>query len=260
MSIQENSQTLESLRANIEHVRNEIARAAERAGRDAAAVTLLAVTKYVDADAVRLLYQAGARDIGENTVQSLMAKSEALSDLADIRWHLIGHLQRNKAARAVQAAASIQSVDSERLLREIGKQVTRRGVALPELYIEVNVARERQKTGLPPDALRDLLGLAQEPGLLPSSGDRNVPRQPVRGLMAMAPWSEEPEDSRPYFRRLRNLRDALIEEGLLPAGADLSMGMSGDFRVAVEEGATCVRVGTLLFEGTRCARSPGESR
>ena len=235
----------EALRANLQRVHQDIARAADRSGRDPASVTLLAVTKYVDIERVRLLCRAGAEygavDIGENTVQNLRAKSQALADVEGIRWHLIGHLQRNKVAHALRIVSSIQSVDSERLLREVGAQARRLELPVPDLYVEVNVAHEDRKTGLPPEGLRDLLRLAQDEEVLPGGQ--------VRGLMAMAPWSDEPEDSRPHFRHLREMRDALLEEGLLPPAAGLSMGMSGDFQVAVEEGATVIRVGTVLFEG-----------
>jgi len=217
--------------------------AAGRAGRNSEEVSLVAVTKYVDAEVNRLLYRAGVRDFGESTVQGADAKRQQLEDLPDARWHFIGHLQRNKVARALQFASTIHSVDSVRLVREIGEQGKKSGWTVPGLYVEVNVGSEARKTGLPPADLRELLEMLRD-GEVVSSWEREV-----LGLMTMAPYSDNPEDARPFFHKLSELRDTFSQEGLLPEGAGLSMGMSGDFPVAIEEGATVVRIGSVLFDG-----------
>lgn len=237
---------------NLDRVRARIEAAALRARRDPKDILLVAVTKYADAQFVKILYDLGVRDFGESTVQGLASKVAALGRLEGARWHLVGHLQRNKVAKALQLARSVHSLDSERLLDEIVSQAARRGLALPELWVEVNVSREPQKTGLAPEELRSLLDAARrklpplEGGPL---GPAPAPPARIAGLMTLAPYAEDPEAARPHFRKLRELRDACVAEGLLPAGAGLSMGMSGDFEVAVEEGATAVRVGSALFEG-----------
>lgn len=236
---------LELLRANIEACRADIAAAARRAGRDASEVTLLPVTKYLSAEVFPLLHRLGLRAFGESRVQRVIALRDELAGLRDIEWHLIGHLQRNKAARALEIFTSIHSVDSLRLGRELVSQARARWLSLPSFYVEVNVAREAGKTGLPESELAPLLEFFASAG---ESGTP-APGSPVRGLMTMAPYSEDPEDARPHFSRLRELRDEHIARGLLPAGAGLSMGMSSDFQVAIEEGATVVRVGTRLYEG-----------
>jgi len=231
------------LQTNLQRCRERIADAAKRAGRDPGDVLLVAVTKYVDADVNRLLYRAGVRDFGESTVQQAHAKRRQLEDLADARWHFIGHLQRNKVARALEFASTIQSVDSMRLVQEISVQSKKRGGSVPGLYVEVNVSGEAHKTGLPPTDLRGLLEVLRN-GEVVETWERGV-----LGLMTMAPHSDDPEEARPVFRKLSKLRDTLSQEGLLPETAGLSMGMSGDFSVAIEEGATVVRIGSLLFDG-----------
>ncbi len=228
----------ERIRAHLDRCRLAIAEAAKRAGRNPATVALLAVTKYVGPDAVRVLHDLGLRDFGESTVQGIDTKIEALGDLEGLRWHLIGHLQRNKVARALQLARAIHSVDSARLVEEISAQSARRSLPVPKLFVEVNLTGEGQKTGLPEHDLADLLRrIRSDPRLSPRLG----------GLMAMAPHSDDPEAARPTFRRLRELRDQMRAQSLLEADG-LSMGMSGDFEVAIEEGATIVRVGSTLFE------------
>jgi pyridoxal phosphate enzyme (YggS family) len=227
------------LRANLRLLEEEIAASAEGAGRAPESIQLLAVTKYVDSEVIRLLYQSGVRDVGESRVQPLVAKAADLEDLDGLRFHLIGHLQRNKARRALEVAASIHSLDSPRLVTELESRLEVLAWRCPELYVEVNISGEDQKTGLPVAELPALLSkVAACPHLDPA----------LRGLMAMAPYHPDPERARPCFRRLRELRDEMQERGLLPAGAGLSMGMSGDFRVAIEEGATVVRVGSRIFE------------
>jgi hypothetical protein len=234
---------LRVLEANLSRLRERIGAAAQRVGRDPGQIAILPATKYVGAEVHRLLHRTGLHDFAENTVQAVEAKRRALVDLEDVRWHLIGHLQRNKTARALKLVSTIHSLDSVRLAREIGAQVRARGLPVPGVYVEVNISEERQKTGLPPGELRQLLGVLRQDDILPDW------QRDLRGLMAMAPYSEDPEAARPYFRKLRELRDALLRDGLLPQGAGLSMGMSADFPVAVEEGATVVRIGSALFEG-----------
>jgi len=228
------------LRENLEQVREAISRAAARVGRDPSAVALLAVTKYAPSGAVAALYDLGVRDFGESTLQGAERKRQELPGLEGACWHLIGHLQRNKAAKALHTFATIHSVDSTRLAVELALQSQRRALPVPSFYIEVNVAGETQKTGAQPAEVRDLLEtIAKEPPLAAR----------LAGLMGMAPHGRAPEEARPSFRALRELRDALVREGKLAKESGLSMGMSGDFEVAIEEGATVVRVGTLIFEG-----------
>ena len=214
-------------------VRGRIADACRRAGRDPAGVTLVAVTKTTTPEVAALALELGARDVGESRPQELWKKAAAVPEA---RWHLIGHLQRNKLDRTVPLVSLIHSVDSERLLEALAAFGTRRGAPVPVL-LEVNCSREAAKGGFSPEAL-------------PALGDRLAaqPGVEVRGLMTMAAYSDNPEDARPTFAELRRLRDEFRSRtGLeLP---ELSMGMSGDFEVAVEEGATLVRVGTTLFEG-----------
>jgi pyridoxal phosphate enzyme (YggS family) len=229
---------LHSVAENLRRVREEIARACRRAGRRPQEVELVAVTKTAGLEEVRALWEEGVRDFGESRVQAAAARDEALEGLEGIRWHLIGHLQRNKAARALRLFHAIHSLDSRRLLREIEVLLARDAAPAPAIYIEVNVAGETRKTGLP---------LAELPALLEELQSCPLLKPRVRGLMTMAPYSDDSEASRPHFRKLRELRDRTLEEKLLPAGG-LSMGMSSDFEVAIEEGATSVRVGTRLFE------------
>jgi len=216
-------------------VRERIASAAARAGRKAADVRLLAVTKTHPPEVVREAYGAGHRDFGESYVQELVRKHSALADLDGIRWHLIGHLQRNKVPPALEAATTIQSVDSVRLVETLGKRASRP----VEILVEVNVGGEAQKAGVAPEDLADVLAAA--------AGHPNLV---VRGLMTVPPFSDDPEESRPHFRALRETRDAHGGPDLLP---ELSMGMTTDLEVAVEEGATWVRVGTAIF-GERSRR------
>ena len=241
---------LDLLRANIASCRADIAEAARRAGRDPSEIMLLPVTKYLPADVFRLLHRLGLSTFGESRVQRVIALRDELTDLPDIEWHLIGHLQRNKVARALQLFVSIHSVDSLRLARELVSQASARQSPLPPLYVEVNVSREARKTGLPEDEVASILEFfATDEELRKLS-----PGSLVSGLMTMAPYGADPDEARPHFRRLRELRDAYVQRGLLCAGAGLSMGMSGDFQVAIEEGATVVRVGTGLYSGVL----PGE--
>lgn len=213
-------------------VRARIAAAALRGGRDPAAVTLIGVTKGVSVVRAREAVAAGLTDLGENRVQEAVAKIAAVGP--GPRWHLIGHLQRNKAQVAAGAFAVIHTVDSDRLAAALDRAAGRAGRRLPVL-LEVNVTGEPTKFGVAPQAAAALLAAVRACAHL----------VPV-GLMTMAPLVEDPEATRPVFRSLRRLRDALAREAG-PEFVELSMGMSQDFEVAVEEGATMVRIGRAIF-------------
>jgi len=225
---------------NLAVVRDRVAVAAARAGRDADAIQLVAVSKTFSAAAVRAAAAAGQHSFGENRVQEGLDKISALADLA-LDWHLIGHLQSNKARKAAPAFAWIESIDSVELLRKIDAAAAAQRVR-PRVLIQVDLAHEETKHGADEAAIADLLQAA----LAATAVD-------LRGLMIVPPFPTDPEDSRPWFRRLRELRDALVAGGC-PADrlTELSMGMSHDFEVAIEEGATIVRVGTAIF-GKRVA-------
>lgn len=213
-------------------VRLRIDAAARACSRDPGEVTLVAVSKTRGPDDVRAAYAAGQRDFGENYVQELVAKADALADLADLRWHFIGHLQTNKARAVASRVAAVHSVDSERLVRELGRRAVAEGRSVGVL-VQVNVAGEAQKSGCAPSELGAVLAAAREtPGVV------------VRGLMTVPPAADDPEASRPWFEALRSLRD---EHGGAAALPELSMGMTHDLAVAVASGATLVRVGTAIF-------------
>jgi pyridoxal phosphate enzyme (YggS family) len=221
---------LTGVRARLEH-------AARRARRDPAGVRLLAVSKTFGIDAIRAAFEAGQLDFGENRVQEALQKMGASSDL-QIRWHLIGPLQSNKVKKASAHFAWIHSVDSVDLLEQIDAAAGKAG-ASPALLVQVDLAGEPTKHGAPLAAARDVFRAALRCGAA-----RLV------GLMVLPPYFEDPEGARPYFRRLREIRDTLRDEGTDPALLqELSMGMSHDFEVAVEEGATIVRIGTAIFGG-----------
>ena len=209
--------------------------AARSAGRDPSSVRLIAVSKTFPIDAVREAYQAGQRDFGENRVQEALQKITSSADLL-IRWHLLGHLQTNKARKAAPAFAMIQSVDSVDLLDKLDR-AAEESVHTPELLIQVDLAGETTKFGVPP---------TEVPRLFEAAGAARAAR--VIGLMTLPPVPETPDAARPYFRRLRDLRDEWLAAGVpAPMLHELSMGMSGDFEVAIQEGATMVRVGTAIF-------------
>lgn len=223
-----------SIAENLKTVKDRIAAAARRAGREPSSVALVAVTKTVEPDRIRAAVAAGATILGENRVQEAREKIEKLGNIAS--WHLIGTLQKNKAKYAVKLFDLIHSVDSVDLARELDRQAAKAGKA-QDVLIEVNIAGEASKTGA---AYSDAVRLVREAAKL-----GNIR---ILGLMTMPPYSENPEDSRPHFRKLRGLADATIKEGIPGVSMqELSMGMSGDFEVAVEEGATLVRVGTAIF-------------
>jgi pyridoxal phosphate enzyme (YggS family) len=232
-----------SLVENIERVRHRINDAARRAGRTPDEVSLMAVTKTFPPERIREAYAAGLRLFGENRVQEFAGKAPALGDLAGAEWHMIGHLQTNKAAKAAELFSGIDSVDSLRLaerLNSLAEQQTKTLVVL----IEVNVGGEEAKSGINPgsDDLQKILNAAP-----------HLQNLRIRGLMTIPPFTHDPQQARPYFQRLRALRDEIASQRLPGIGMDvLSMGMSHDFEVAIEEGSTCVRVGTAIFgERTR---------
>jgi len=214
-------------------VRERIARAAERAGRPPGSVTLVAVSKTQPASAVRDAFAAGVRDFGENRVQEAEPKIAATAGLG-ARWHLVGHLQSNKARRAATLFGLVQSIDSLAVAERLARAGEEASLTVHGL-VQVDLAGEVTKFGLPePELLKTLEALRGRPGLR------------LEGLMLLPPFLEDPQALRPFFARLRALRDRALADGLLAAG-ELSMGMSHDFETAVEEGATLVRVGTAIF-------------
>ena len=215
---------MDTLEQRLAEVRRRIARAAERAHRDPAQILLLAVTKVFPAQVIRNAYALGLREFGENYVQEFEGKLPQLGGLAGARFHLIGHLQSNKSARAAEIFHCIETLDSPKLARrlsEIGRPL--------DILLEVKLSPEQAKTGAAPEQLPDLIAAV-----------RACANLRLLGLMTMPPWSDDAEQSRPYFRRLRELSE---RHGL----PQLSMGMSHDLEAAIEEGATIVRVGTALF-------------
>ncbi len=227
-----------SIAENIARVQERIAAAARRAGRDPAEIMLMAVSKTFPAERIREAYNAGLRVFGENRVQEFAGKAAALRDLSGAEWHLIGHLQSNKANKAVELFSAVDSVDSVRLAEKLNAAAQSEGKVLPVL-IEVNVGGEEAKSGVAPasEELERLLASAP-----------NWANLKVRGLMTIPPFTEDPEGARPYFRKLREIRNQIAARRLNGVSMDiLSMGMSHDFEVAIEEASTCVRVGTAIF-------------
>jgi pyridoxal phosphate enzyme (YggS family) len=227
-----------SLRARIEDVRSRIEASAARAGRDPREVTLVAVSKLHPAKLVREASAAGLFEFGENRVQEAEGKIEELKgEDAALRWHLIGHLQANKARRAARLFDLIHSVDSASLVEKLERSCAEEGREQLDVLLQVDLAGEETKSGAGEDEL---------PALAESL--KGCSRVRCRGLMILPPFFEDAELVRPYFRRLRGLRDELRARGLFGEGSgELSMGMTHDFEVAVEEGATLVRVGTAIF-------------
>ncbi|MGB8011243.1 MAG: YggS family pyridoxal phosphate-dependent enzyme [Terriglobales bacterium] len=235
-----------SIAENIARVRERIAAAARRAGRNADEITLMGVSKTFPVASIREAYAAGLRIFGENRVQEFASKVEALRDLPDVKWHLIGHLQTNKAAKAAELFDAVDSLDSVRLAEKLNAAAEAAGKTVPVL-VEINVGGEDAKTGIAPasDELeRILIGAPQWKNLA------------IRGLMTVPPYTEDSEGSRPYFRQLREIRNSIARRALPSINvAVLSMGMSHDFEVAIEEGSACVRVGTAIF-GERARAQP----
>jgi hypothetical protein len=227
-----------SIAENIARVRERIEAAARRASRNPDEITLMAVSKTFPAERIREAYAAGQRVFGENRVQEFAAKATALRELHDTEWHLIGHLQTNKAAKATELFDAVDSVDSLRMAEKLNASAVSTGKMLSVL-IEINVGGEKAKSGVAPgsDELEQILqGASQWENLK------------IQGMMTVPPYTEDPEGARPYFRHLRQIRDSIAARTLPRIGtAVLSMGMSHDFEIAIEEGATCVRVGTAIF-------------
>jgi pyridoxal phosphate enzyme (YggS family) len=227
-----------SIADNINAIRERIARAAARVGRSADSIVLMAVSKTVEPERIKEAYAAGLRVFGENRVQEFESKSAMLSELKDAQWRLIGHLQSNKAKKAAELFHAVDSVDSLRLAEKLNQAAAEVGKKL-DVLIEIKVGQEESKAGFPLDSpgLQNLLNAA------PKLEDVQI-----RGLMTVPPFTENPEGARPYFRLLRDLRDQIAARKLPAVQMDvLSMGMSHDFEVAIEEGSTCVRVGTAIF-------------
>ena len=224
-----------TIATNLQSVRSRLDAAARRVSRDPSTIRLIAVSKTFSADHVRAARAAGQVDFGENKVQEGLQKIGATADMK-IRWHLIGHLQSNKARKAAGAFACIHSVDSVELLRKLDAAAADAGAA-PELLVQVDLASEETKFGA---------ATAEARRIVDAAATTRAAR--VTGLMLIPPWNEDQEQTRPWFVRLRELRDSWLADGV-PTGAlaQLSMGMSHDFEAAVEEGATMVRVGTAIF-------------
>ena len=228
--------TAEDFRHNLDTVRARIAAACRRAGRDPAGVRLLPVSKTKPEAMLRLAYAAGCREFGENKVQEAYGKWEAMQDLADLRWSVIGHLQTNKAKLVARFASEFQALDSLRVAEALERRLQAEGRSL-DVFVQVNTSGEASKYGLSPEDVPAFLRA------LPA-----FPALRVRGLMTLALFSAEAERVRQCFILLRTLRDQLRQSAPASIGLDeLSMGMSGDFEIAIEEGATVVRVGQAIF-------------
>jgi PLP dependent protein len=227
-----------SIAQSLAEIQEKIKAAALRARRNPEDIILMGVTKTVPPQQIREAYDAGLRIFGENRVQEFATKAEALRDLQEAEWHMIGHLQTNKAAKAAELFGLVESVDSLRLAQKLNSTAAELGKKLPVL-IEINIAGEAAKSGVAPDSpsLEEILEAAAELSSLD-----------IRGLMTVPPYHDEPEQSRPYFRKMRVLFEQIASRKLPAVQMEvLSMGMSHDFEVAIEEGATCVRVGTAIF-------------
>lgn len=234
---------MEAIEKNLDRVRSRLAAALASAGRAADSARLVAVSKFQSAASVRAAYAAGQRDFGENYVQELTQKAAELADLSDLRWHMIGHLQRNKALRVAPLAAVIHTVHSVELARELDKRAAAvhlegsrafvPGEPKLSVLIEVNVGGEAQKSGCAPASLAEILAAMD-----------GSPHLHLAGLMCVPPHTAEPRDARPFFDELVRLRDAHGGAARLP---ELSMGMTADLEYAVAAGATIVRVGTAIF-------------
>ena len=226
-----------SIASNLLGIRERIARAAGRAGIGADTVALMAVTKTVPTEGILEAYEAGQRLFGENRVQEFAAKHGALGKLTDAEFHMIGHLQSNKAAKAAEVFSAIDSLDSVKLGERLNVAAGTLGLTL-DVLVEINVGGEEAKSGVTPEGPELEQILAAAPAWT---------HLRVRGLMIVPPFTEDPEGARPYFRRLREVRDRLAARYPSSNLQQLSMGMSHDFEVAIEEGSTCVRIGTAIF-------------
>ena len=223
------------LKENLEEVEEKIAKACERAGRAREEVTLIAVSKTKPVEMLQEIYDEGIRDFGENKVQELTEKYEVMPK--DMKWHMIGHLQRNKVKYIVDKVTLIHSVDSLRLAETISREAEKKGVTVP-IIIEVNIAGEETKFGL--SSKEEVISLTEQIAALPNLS--------VKGLMTVAPPAEDPEENRPFFREIRQLSVDITNKNIDNVSMEiLSMGMTNDYTVAIEEGATMVRVGTGIF-------------
>jgi pyridoxal phosphate enzyme (YggS family) len=227
-----------SISDNIDRIRERITAAARRAGRNPDEIALMAVTKTFGADAIHEAYAGGQRLFGENRVQEFAAKREGVRGLADAEFHMIGHLQTNKAAKVVEVFSAVDSLDSLRLAEKLNGAAATARKRLPVL-IELNLGGEESKSGLNPVST----GFGELLEAAPRLEDLDF-----RGLMTIPPFTEDPLAARPYFKRLRDIRDNIARRNLPAVRLDiLSMGMSHDFEVAIEEGSNCVRIGTAIF-------------
>lgn len=227
-----------SVAENIAAIRERISKAAARVKRNPDSIILMAVSKTVEPVRIRQAYEAGIRAFGENRVQEFADKADALHDLSGAQWHLIGHLQTNKAKKAAELFHAVDSVDSLHLAEKLDQTAEQVKKILP-ILIEINVGSEESKSGIPLDSpeLEEVLQAAER-----------LEHLQIRGLMTIPPYTENPEDARPYFRVVRDLRDTIAQRRLPGIHMDvLSIGMSHDFEVAIEEGSTCVRVGSAIF-------------
>jgi len=227
-----------SIAENISVLEEKLARAAKLAARSPSEIALMAVTKTHPPERIREAYNAGQRLFGENRVQEFSAKAPALTDLPGAVWHMIGHLQSNKAAKAAELFSAVDSIDSLKLAEKLNIAAQTFNKTL-DILIEVNVGGEAAKSGLALDSpqLENLLTAAP-----------SLEALKIRGLMTVPPHTEDPEGARPCFRHLRTLRDKIAARKLPAVSMDtLSMGMSHDFEVAIEEGSTCIRIGTAIF-------------
>jgi len=239
--------TMQTVAERLEEVRARIRRAAEAAGRSPADIRLVGASKRKSAECLREAYVAGLRDFGENYVQELQSKREALADLPDICWHMIGHLQKNKARHVVQSASVVQTVDTPRLARELGRRAAEIEVPVTQRFggrvanadgrlvvlVEVNIGGEADKNGCTPAEVGEVLDAVQRESTLA-----------LAGLMTLPPHTEDPAGARPFFERMLELREAHGGPQRLP---EMSMGMTHDLEIAVATGATIVRVGTAIF-------------
>jgi pyridoxal phosphate enzyme (YggS family) len=227
-----------TIAANLASIHERIAAAANRAGRNPKEIALMAVSKTHPPERIREAYEAGLRVFGENRIQEFASKIGALQNLPAAEWHMIGHLQTNKASKATELFHAVDSVDSLKLAEKLDAAARQLGKKL-SLLLEINVGGEAAKSGVAPDspALDELLIAAPRLDSLQ-----------FRGLMTVPPFTDDPQDARPYFRKLRGLRDNIAARKHPGVNLDvISMGMSHDFEVAIEEGSTCVRVGTAIF-------------
>lgn len=229
---------MESVNKNLQSINQRIKAAAHRSGRTPDSVKLVAVTKQAPLEKIMAAVECGQHLFGENFVQEANDKINRVSLAAagkTISWHFIGHLQSNKARQAAELFRIIETVDRLKLARLLNKHLATLGRGISVL-VQVNIGREKQKSGIAPEECTEFIGQL-----------RQFEHLEIAGLMAMPPFSADPEMTRPYFKSMRLLATELVDRGVLPGRVELSMGMSGDFEVAIEEGATMVRLGTAVF-------------